>query len=177
MLPPVKTSAIAAVTALSVALASAAPAQALGRNERNFLKGVAATLIIGAILNDSRSRANAAPLPATPAPEYRRPHNGGHSGYHPQRHEDDRRPAGSVIGSAGSYQSANAARAFNSYGYADRRAIQSRLRNFGYYSGTVDGVFGPATYRAILGYARDTAGESQLGTIAGAYGVFDSLLA
>lgn len=180
MLPHFKTAAIASVTALSLALASAAPANALGRNERNFLKGVAATLIVGALINSSRNR-TPEPQPApTHAPStYRAPTYNPPTYNPPARYVPPAPPAntGAVIGSSTSVYNTNAARAFNSYGSADRRAIQSRLRAYGYYRGTIDGAFGPATYRAIVAYARDTNGEANLGTIAGTYGVFDGLLA
>lgn len=61
MLPALRTTAIATVTALSLALSTAAPAQALGKNERNFLKGLAAVAVIGAILNDVNKKAEAQP--------------------------------------------------------------------------------------------------------------------
>ena len=59
---------------------------------------------------------------------------------------------------------------------AQRRAIQSRLRAFGYYNGRLDGAFGPGTYRAVVAYARDSGGERQLQTQAGAFGIYDSLI-
>ena len=34
------------------------------------------------------------------------------------------------------------------------RQIQTRLKNWGYYKGTVDGVFGPQTYRAVVEFQR-----------------------
>ena len=168
MLPNFKTTAIAAITALSLAATSAAPAQALGKNERNFLKGVAATLIIGAILNDANARTRVAPAPA-PEP-YR-----GHT-YERQPRQDEHRTTGRVIGSSGSVHATVAAQAFNSYGRAERRAIQTRLRGFGYYTGAIDGAFGPGTYRAVVAYARDTGGESQLRSQSGAYGLYDGLI-
>lgn len=171
MLPNLKTAAIASITALSIALSTAAPAKALGRDERNILKGIAATLIIGAILKDAKSRA------AAPAPT-QRPVQSYTPGYRPyDQPRYDQSTSGRVIGATQSIHTTHAARSFNSYGSADRRAIQSRLRAYGYYSGAIDGAFGPATYRAIIAYARDAGGESQLSTIAGAYGVLDGLLA
>ena len=160
MLLSAKSTVVASVTALAIALSAAAPAQALGRNERNFLKGVAATLIVGALINQGRAHPRPAPAPQ---PVYR-PH-------HPAP------DTGAVVGSPSSVYSTNAARAFASFSPAERRTIQSRLRAYGYYSGAIDGAFGPATYRAIVAYARDTSGERQLSTIAGSYGVYDSLLA
>ncbi len=175
MLLNLKNTAIASVAALSIALGAAAPAQALGRNERNFLKGVAATLIIGAIINEGRAHPQPQPQPQPQPPHQHRPRYD-NDGYDRYDRYDDRRPTGHVIGSNSSVYSTHAARAFNSYTAADRRAIQRKLRAYGYYSGSVDGAFGPATYRAVLAYARDTSGERQLTTAAGSYGVYDGLL-
>jgi hypothetical protein len=187
MLPKVTTAALAGITALSLALGSAAPAQALGKNERNFLKGVAAALIVTTLLNQQRGNAAPAPLPRQPAyapPRHDWPREAPPR-HNPPRHDSysyDRphhgTPGGSVIGAPQhTPQASHAARSFNSYPPSQRRAIQSRLRAYGYYHGAIDGVFGPATFRAIQAYARDTGGESQLATIAGSYGVLDGLLA
>lgn len=182
MFKSVKTAAVATVTALSIALTAAAPAQALGKNERNFLKGVAAAVIVGALINDANARA---PQPQ-PQPVYR-PHPQPQPGYrpHPQpqpdygyrpRHDDRHHTSGRVIGSSNSVHATIAAQSFNSYSAAQRRAIQSRLRAFGYYNGGLDASFGPGTYRAVVAYARDTGGERQLQSRAGSFGVYDSLL-
>lgn len=172
MLPQIKSTAIAGLTALSLAFGAAAPAQALGKNERNFLKGVAATLIIGAILNDANNRATAAPQPQ---PRYEPRHEPRREPRYEPRH--DRRPdQGRVVGSSGSVAGSVAAQAFNTYGHADRRAIQTRLRAYGYYSGGIDGAYGPATHRAVVAYARDSGGANQLNSRAGAYGVYDGLI-
>ncbi|NEX47020.1 peptidoglycan-binding domain-containing protein [Pseudotabrizicola algicola] len=174
-----KTTAIGAVTALSIALTAAAPAHALGKNERNFIKGVAAAVIVGALINEAQARApqpqpvyRPAPQPQPvyrPAPQqppvYTRPHNNHYQS-----------TSGRVIGSNTSVHATVAAQSFNSYSAAERRAIQSRLRAFGYYTGAVDAAFGPATYRAVVAYARDTGGERQLESRAGAFGVYDSLI-
>lgn len=170
-----RTTAIASVTALAIALTSAAPAQALGRNERNFLKGVAATLIIGALINN---QSHARPAPA---PEPQRRYVPRDDRYQPRQDHyqprHDQPAAGRVIGSQSSVYSTHAARAFNSLSLPERRLVQSRLRAYGYYAGSIDGAFGPGTYGALVAYARDTSGERQLSTVAGAYGVLDSLLA
>jgi hypothetical protein len=171
MLPTFKSAAIATVTALSVAITAAAPAQALGKNERNFLKGVAATVIIGALINDARART---PAPQ-PQPVYR-PHPQPQPTYRPAPHYDPHPAGGRVIGSSTSVHTTLAAQTFNTYSPAQRRAIQTRLRAFGYYTGGIDGAFGPATYRAVLAYARDSGGEAQLQSRAGNFGVYDSLI-
>jgi hypothetical protein len=169
-----KTSAIAAVTALSLALT--APAHALGKNERNFLKGVAATLIIGAIINDAQARSKPAPAPQ-PQPQYRpRPQYDDRPQYdkHAPRHEH--RKTGRVIGTSGSVYSSPAAHAFNRYSANERRAIQRSLRAYGYYAGSIDGSFGPGTYNAVLAYARDTGGVHQIKSQAGSFGLYDGLI-
>ena len=181
MLPTFKSAAIAAVTALSVAITAAAPAQALGKNERNFLKGVAATVIIGALINDARAR-TPAPQPQPvyrphpqPQPTYR-PHPQPQPTYRPPVYQDHHPASGRVIGSNTSVHTTLAGQTFNNYTVSQRRAIQSRLRGYGYYTGGIDGVFGPATYRAVVAYARDSGGEAQLQSRAGTFGVYDSLL-
>jgi hypothetical protein len=181
MFTTVKTTAVAAITALSLAVTAAAPAEALGRNERNFLKGVAAAVIVGAIINDAQARDRApAPQPVyrprpQPQPTYR-PHPQPDPYYRPH-HDRDRHPAsGRVIGSSNSIHATAAAQSFNNYPVSQRRAIQNRLRAFGYYSGRIDGAFGPGTYRAVLAYARDSGGERQLESRAGSFGIYDSLI-
>ncbi|MBN2629320.1 MAG: peptidoglycan-binding protein [Rhodobacteraceae bacterium] len=180
MLPNLKTTALAAVTALSVALTSVAPAHALGRDQRKFLQGVAAALIVGAIVRDAQGRTRAAPAPryvtpghtaprvAAPAPQ---PH------YRPAPPRQDQYTTGRVIGSSNSVHATLAAQTFNSYSLRQRQAIQSRLRAYGYYRGSIDGAFGPATLRAVQAYARDSGGERQLQTRAGSHGLYDSLIA
>jgi Putative peptidoglycan binding domain len=156
MLPTVIKTATAAVTALSLSLTSASPALAWGKGEQNFLKGVAATLIVGAIINDARHRAR--PAPVYQQPVYPQPipvHGGGYA--------------------VPLYQTP-AAIAFNSYGPQERRAIQIRLANAGYYRSGIDGSFGPGTYNAVVAYARDTGNATQLRTRAGAFGVYDQLI-
>jgi len=54
MLPTVRNTAISAVTALGLALGAVAPAHALGKNEQKFLQGVAAALIVNAIVKEAR---------------------------------------------------------------------------------------------------------------------------
>lgn len=190
MFKSVRTAAVATVTALSIALTAAVPAQALGKNERNFLKGVAAAVIVGALINDAKARApQPQPQPVyrphpQPQPVYRphpqpqpvyRPHPQPDHGYRP-RHDDRHNTSGRVIGSNNSVHATIAAQSFNNYSVAQRRAIQSRLRAFGYYNGSLDATFGPGTYRAVVAYARDSGGEQQLQSRAGSFGVYDSLL-
>lgn len=168
MLLNAKSTAIASIAALSIALGAAAPAEALGRNERNFLKGVAATLLVTALINQSKARTAPAPSTNQTANRTTAPR------YEPRY---DQHATGRVVGSSSSIYTTHAARAFNSLSPSERRLVQSRLRAYGYYSGGIDGTFGPGTYGALVAYARDTSGESQLSTAAGTYGLIDSLLA
>ncbi len=155
MLPTVIKTTTAAVTALSIAFASAAPAHA-GKNEDNFLKGVAATLLIGALIKDAQRARQPAPQPVYPRPGYQQPvHNGGYA--------------------VPLYQTP-AALAFNSYSSSERRVIQQRLSAQGYYRSGIDATFGPGTYNAVVAYARDTGNSGQLSSRAGAFGVYDSLI-
>ena len=56
-----------------------------------------------------------------------------------------------------------------------RRAIQANLRAYGYYSGAIDGVWGPRTYNAVRLYAGDSGLANRLGTYGGAVAVLDGL--
>jgi hypothetical protein len=141
--------AAAAAAALSLA-AAPAPALAWGKNEQNFLKGVLTAVAIGAIVQHSR-KAQAAPTYFAPAPAPK-PHYGGTYGYSP------------------------VAAAFAEYSPASKRAIQSRLRAYGYYRGSVDGVFGPGTRAAIEAYARDTGNSGALGSRDGTVRLLNGLL-
>lgn len=152
MLPTViKTSAIA-LTALSLGLGAAAPAQAFGSNERNFLYGVGATLLVGEILRDAR-RHRAAPVYVQPTAV----------------------PTTYVYAPSSIY-STPAAQAFNAYSRSQRQMIQQRLAAYGYYHSSIDGAFGPNTYNAVTAYAASTNRSSTLGTMAGAFGFYDALI-
>lgn len=161
MLLSVKPTLIAAVAALGLAAGSAAPAHALGKNERNFLKGVAATVIVGAILNDMKKKPRAvapAPQPVYAPPTYGQP--------------------GKVIGSTPQYSIYHtpAAKAFNSYPPHERRLIQQRLAAYGYYRSGIDGQFGPGTHTAVAAYARDAQLSDRLASMNGVFTVYDSLM-
>lgn len=173
MLLSVKSTAIAAVAALGLAAGSAAPAHALGKNERNFLKGVAAAVIVGAIVNDMKKQ----PRAVTPAPQ---------PGYVPQPvytqptyTQPTYTQPGRVIGSTPAHQSiyhTPAAKAFNSYPPHERRLIQQRLAAYGYYRSGIDGAFGPGTYNAVAAYARDARIDDRLASMNGVFTVYDSLM-
>ena len=153
-------SAIAATAALSLAAASATPVHALGKNEKNFLLGAGAALLIGSIYMNNKNRTQTQQAYRTPsyqAPTYQKP-----TYYQPTQ------PAPSY--------SSSAARAFNSYSATERRQIQSKLKAYGYYRGTVDGSFGPQTQQAVAGYAGATLGTAKLSSMNGAFEVYDSLL-
>jgi hypothetical protein len=185
-----KSKAIATVTALSLMLGAAAPAQALGKNERNFLKGIAAVLIVGAIVNEGR-KANAQPAPAPqpiyrqpryepPQPIYRQPrYEPPEATYRPHQVQPTQK-TGRIIGQNSAYGSGvndtTAARVFNSYSRAERLAIQRQLAGFGYYSGAIDGAFGPRTHQAVYEFAGAMSKQDALNTTSGAYRVYDALL-
>ncbi|MDN5785962.1 peptidoglycan-binding domain-containing protein [Pseudorhodobacter sp.] len=173
----------ASLTAVTIALGSTAPAEALGRNERNFLKGIAAALIVGAIVNEGRkSHAAPAPQPLYREPVYRQP-----TYREPQRQQPTYQPQrkpGRIIGSSGGNASqygsgvnnTTAARVFNSYSQMERFRIQRQLAAFGYYSGSIDGSFGPRTYQAIYQFALAGGKQEALSNTSGAYQVYDALL-
>ena len=155
MLPAVKNTVIAVVTAFALAVSAAAPAQALGKNERNFLAGVAAALVIDGFIDRERDKRRAA------APRYVQPQ----PVYQP-------RP----IYQQPSVYNTVAAQAFNSYSRSERLAIQRQLSRQGYYRSGIDGSFGPGTYNAVAAYARDIGATRQLASRDGAYGIYDGLL-
>ncbi len=171
MLPTVKTlktSAIASVLALSLAI-PAAPAFAWGDREQGILTGVLGTLAVGAIINEANKPKQRVVYGGTKSYQgngnaYGRQNNHNTS-YQPRRHvvQDD------------IYTSASAL-AFNSYTSSERREIQRDLARLGYYNGAIDGVFGPATYRATAAYARATGNLDRLATRNGAYVIFDTLV-
>jgi hypothetical protein len=158
MLPYVKTAAVSAIAATSIFMGSLTPAQAFGDRERAFLQGIATAVIVDKLIETQRPRRQApvyvAP-PVTFVPDQ--------PTYHP-------RPVQTSI-----YQTP-AARAFNSYGYSERVAIQRRLAALGYYRSGIDGAFGPGTYNAVVAYARDAGQGSSLGGTNTAFGVYDGLI-
>ena len=164
MLPNIRTSATAALTALALALP--APAHAWGERQQNTLAALAAAGIIGTLIyQNNRQRQYAAPVTRAPVQQYPR--------YQEPRYQEPASYRSAPI--AGVYATP-AARAFNSYTPAQRRAIQSRLSQAGYYHGGIDGAFGPQTYRAIMAIAGDTSGANQLATMSGALEFYDAIL-
>ena len=179
-----RTGAIASVTALSMALASATPSQALDKKDRALLGILAAAAIVGVIANDQARRQRGDTYYRT-EPRYDDPPRQ----YYPPRHDDDRydddrydddryddrRYDDRRYDPQPSYGSGVSA--FNEYSAASRRAIQSRLRAYGYYYGAIDGAYGPATRRAIEAYARDSGKGALLGTRNGTVTLLNGLLA
>lgn len=149
MLLSLKSSALAAVTALSIAALPATPAKAWGEKEQSFVAGVATAIIIDEILKQNR-KSKVVPAPA-PKPVY-------------------------VAPAPTSIYATPVARAFNSYSKAERRAIQRSLRSMGYYYGGLDGSFGPGTYNAVVAYARDAGATSHLSSNGGAFAIYDGLI-
>lgn len=178
---------IAAATALSLMLGVAAPAHALGRNERNFLKGIAAALIVGVIVQESQKSRQApkpqpVPQPKTVyrQPTYNQPHRQQPSATFQNPTYQPNVQTGRVIGQTSNYGSGvndtTAARVFNSYSRNQRVAIQRQLANFGYYNGALDGSFGPRTHQAVYEFARTAGKQDALDNTSGAYRVYDALL-
>ncbi len=167
-LSAVKTSAIAAVTALSLAAASANPALAWGDREQGFVAGVATSVIVGAIANDIKHKNRARQQQYYQQPRY----------YEEPRYQHYQPRPQPVYAPQPSYSVYNtaAARAFGSYSLTERKAIQRRLAGQGYYRSGIDGSFGPGTYNAVVAYARDTRQAGNLESTAGSYGIYDGLL-
>ncbi|MFN3646692.1 MAG: peptidoglycan-binding domain-containing protein [Gemmobacter sp.] len=147
MLPAVTRTATAAITALALALGAAAPAHALGKNERNVLKGVFAAVLIHELVK--QGRANAQPAPA-PIPVQPVPHPG--------------------------YQANVAAAAFYEFSPQARRMIQQRLAAYGYYRGGIDGKWGPGTAAAVQAYARDVNSSASLASRDGTIRLYNHLI-
>ena len=140
---------IAGVTALAVMTAGAAPALAWGKNEQQFLAGVAATILFQEMMRDIKRHKQ-------PAPRYQAPVR-----YEPAPVSIYASPVG---------------QAFYAYSDNEQRRIQSTLSAYGYYNGTIDGSFGPGTYNALALYASRTNKTAMLSTRSGAFGLLDGLL-
>ena len=167
MLPTIRTAATAAIAALSIATTAAAPVQA-GQRERDFLKGVAATVIVGTVLQSMNNRAQAQPRYVTQQPRYVAPQ--------PQYYVPPREPAYFAPPAQHGLSTSAAAQAFKSYSPTERRAIQRERARAGYYYGSIDGIYGPATYRAVAAYAADRGLNARIDSASGAYTVYDSLI-
>ncbi len=173
MLLAVKHTAIAALVALAVAATPAAPAHAWGQREQDVLKGVAAAVVIGAIINSAKNRPRqTAPVYSQPQydPQYDPRYDDQYGDQYEPRYEPRHQPRATSI-----YQTP-AARAFQSYSRSERRIIQKRLASYGYYRGGFDGSFGPGTYSAIVAYADDNGDADRLSSAGGSYAILDGLI-
>lgn len=155
MLPiviPAKSHLIAALAALSITALPATQAKAWGDKEQGFLAGVVTAVIIDGIIDQNRKLKTLPPAPA-PTPVY-----------------VDPAPVYSSLSAT------PAAKAFNSYTKAERKAIQRNLKAWGYYRGAIDGSFGRGTYNAVVAFAADEGATANLKSTAGAYAIYDGLL-
>lgn len=173
MLPNFRIATTAAIAAVTLAATAAAPVQA-GQRERDFLKGVAATVIVGTVLQSMNAQRAQAQQQRYVAPQPR------HQAQQPQYYAPPtpREPvyfAPPPVAQHGLSTSA-ASQAFKSYSPTERRAIQRQLARQGYYSGAIDGIFGPATFRAVSAYAADRGLNARIDSASGAYTVYDSLI-
>lgn len=160
MLPMISArNATAAAAVLAMTLAAAAPAQAFGKKDRAFLTGVAATLLVGAIIKNANK-----PARAEPAPQYDDPA--------PQQPVYAPAPGAIVTGVHGT----PAAQVFGEFSPSGKRVIQQRLAALGYYRGPIDGVWGPGTARAVAAYARDARLDDGLASRNGAIRIYSALI-
>lgn len=169
MLPNLRTATTAAIAALALAATAAAPVQA-GQRERDFLKGVAATVIVGTVLQSMNAQRAQAAQPRYQQPRYQQ---------QPQYYAPTPREPVYFTPPPAQHQGLStsaASQAFKSYSPTERRAIQRQLARQGYYSGAIDGVFGPATFRAVSAYAADRGLNARIDSASGAYTVYDSLI-
>jgi hypothetical protein len=167
MLPFIRTVTTAAIAAITLAATAAAPVQA-GQRERDFLKGVAATVIVGTVLQNMNNRAQAQPRYVTQQPRTVAPQ--------PQYYQPPREQAYFAAPVQQGLSTSAAAQAFQSYSRTERRAIQRELARAGYYYGAIDGLYGPATFRAVSAYAADRGLNGRIDSASGAYTVYDSLI-
>lgn len=171
MLPTVfARNATAATAALALVLTLAAPAHATGKKDRAFLTGVAATLLVGAMIRGATKPSRAAPAPQqqyfapAPQPQY----------YAPAPHQPVYAPAPGAIVTG--VHGTPAAQVFGEFSPSAKRVIQQRLAAQGYYRGPIDGVWGPGTARAVAAYARDARLDDGLATRNGAVRIYSALI-
>ncbi|PTE13965.1 peptidoglycan-binding domain-containing protein [Pseudogemmobacter blasticus] len=161
-----RTAALAALTALSVAAVPAAPALAMGDKEKGFVAGALTAVIVDELLKQGRQ-----------AREHRRePVYGAPPVYAPAPVYNPAPVYAPAPVATTSIHATPVARAFNTYSLRERQAIQRSLRASGYYSGAIDGSFGPRTYNAVVAYARDAGARNNLQTTGGAFAIYDGLI-
>ena len=175
MLPNAKNTLLAGLAALTMASTIAAPAQAWGKKEQGFVAGVATAVIVDQLVKNGKHRNNHA------APRYVQPHQPRYvePRYVEPRYAEPRYVEPRYVeprGRAVSVYATPAAKAFNSYSAAERRAIQRRLKASGYYYGGIDGAFGPGTYNAVQSYARAAGAPDYLSSTKGAFALYDGML-
>jgi hypothetical protein len=158
----------AAAAALAVALSLAAPAHATSQKDRAFLKGVAATLLVGALLKGANSPSRAAPAPQQP--QYFAPQE---PQYYAPRQPVYAPATGAIVTGVHGTPSAQV---FNEFSPSARRIIQQRLAAQGYYRGPIDGIWGPGTARAVAAYARDARLDDGLASRNGAIRIYSTLI-
>lgn len=170
-----KKTGVAALVSFSMMAAAAAPANALGKREKDFLTGVAATVAVGALINHARNQQPQRRV-TQQQPQYFAPQ--------PQYYVQQPKPVYARTAPvayepryrAPSIYSVPAATTFNEYSPQMRREIQLELARYGYYSGAIDGTWGPNTYRAVQAYARDSGKATSLNSVRGSYGLYDALV-
>lgn len=168
MLPAVYRKMTTGLMALGIALSVAAPVQALGKNERNVLKGIAAAVIVNEVIKQTRRNDD--------RPAYGYNDNRYDNRYDERYREDRRYRDGNRHERRQSQRQDAAAGAFYEYDAHSRRLIQQRLAAYGYYRGGIDGVWGRGTSSAIAAYARDIDASRSLGDRDGAVRVYNRLL-
>ena len=175
-----KTKLIAGTVAAALLATSAAPALAWGDREQGIVTGIAGTVLLGTLLNQSGGnngyglrRQQRQPVyyaPVYQQPVYQQPV------YQQPVYQQPVYQQPVYQAPAQSLYSTPAAVAFNSYSANERIRIQATLANYGYYNGGLDGSFGPGTYNAVTAYASRTGKLAMLRTRGGAYGLFDALI-
>lgn len=65
--------------------------------------------------------------------------------------------------------------AFSGLTLRDRQAVQMRLRNYGYYTGNIDGAWGPQTWSSVQAYAAALNLTPGLADMAGSLGVYQHI--
>jgi hypothetical protein len=165
----IRTQFLAALTAAAMVAGSAVPAAATSKSDRAFLKGVAATALVGGLIYYSQQQRAQAQQPSYYAPVTRQAT--------PQ--QVYRAPAPSQQ-YATSYrapvQQSAVAQGFRELTVQQRRTVQQRLQQQGYYQDRIDGVWGPNTQAAVRAYALDSGYRQSLDSHAGAAQVYRSLL-